>query len=405
MPRADDALPESISRLLVRIPGDHNRKVAARFAHENLVNGRKEGTVLNVLGDVRAFMERLGERRAEHATREDIAAFLASPGRVLGPQRAPRAKPLKDSTRAERARNTRTFFRWLGKPKVVEWVKPNRKHKPSTQPEDLLTRQEITRILEAARTTRDKALLALLAESGFRLGELAALRVSSVTPVGDQQGSIRVSLPAVEGLKTGRRSVRLFDCAGILLIWLQEHPGAVWKDSSDAAVRQRWENAPLFPSWEPNAPLRPGAIYDIVKRSAQRAGIRKKVKPHLFRFGAATHDAKRGMPVAAMVRKYGWTDTSKHALYYSRLAESDVEEWELRQRGLVPLKAEEGSVLVGKPCSRCGHMDRPGARFCARCARPLTHEAEAEAEIQQAEQMRRMIAEEIRKSLQRQRAA
>lgn len=394
-PKVRAALPAEVERALARIENAKNAALIRRYAVEKMVNGAKPGTLQNVVGDLRALAEVMGERAITASTRDDISTFLSLPGQGVGGPRVTnrRAKPLAASTRAKRAFNVRGFYRWLGKPKLVEWVKPKRQSKPSVEAEDLLTRDELAAMMDAARTTRDRAIIALFAESGLRKGELTSLRVGSVQVAPD--GAIRVSLPSADGLKTGRRAVLLFDCAGLVLSWLREHGGREWQETD----KHRWLNAPLFHSWKADEPLKEWAIYNVVKHAAQRAGIRKNVKPHLLRFGAATHDAKRGMPVAAMVKKFGWSDQSRHALYYSRLAASDVEEWERRQRGLAPDAPIDASVIKPVICSRCGYEDRPGARFCGRCARPLSHDAQQEVEAERQDALKRLIAEEIRQAL------
>lgn len=394
-------LPPEAERILATIPNEQNRGTLRRYSAQ-MLSSVKLATVRNVLSDLRDLALSLGETTFEDSGRDEIATFLLQGGRGVGGPRVRRGAPVKyaDSTLSKRKSIVRAFYKWIGKAEEVAWVKPRRKSKPSVQAEDLLTREEVGRMLDAARTTRDKTIIALLAESGFRLGELAALRVGSITATDD--GAIRVTLPEAEGLKTGRRSVLLFDCAGLVLAWLdREHGARAWKTSASAHERAAWEDLPLFHSWDVRKPLRKGAIYDVVKRTAKRAGIKKRVKPHLFRFGAATSLARAQMPVGALAKRMGWSDQSRHVMYYSRLAESDADDWERKRRGLLPADdaAFTGSIVKPIICPRCGFQDRPGARYCGRCARPLSHDAETDAAQRKRDEMKTFIAEEIRRAL------
>ena len=72
-------------------------------------------------------------------------------------------------------------------------------------------------MIEAAEHPRDKALIASLYESGCRVGEIAALRISHIHF--DEYGAYMI----VKG-KTGSRRIRLVFSAPILASWINVHP-------------------------------------------------------------------------------------------------------------------------------------------------------------------------------------
>ncbi|HVL86855.1 MAG TPA: tyrosine-type recombinase/integrase [Candidatus Thermoplasmatota archaeon] len=358
---------------------------------ERLVNGTNPKTVLTQLRALSDLALALENRPLDGASREDMAAVLSQRSYVRPYRFGARPTRIGQNTLAERSRVIKNFYRWLGKPEAVEWLKVRRTRRPRAQSTDILTKEEVERLLNAARTSRDRALLAVLIESGFRESEVCALRVGDLSPM---EGGFRATLPEADGLKTGRRWVPLYDCIKHVQAWLQEHPARPW--SEDEKTRGRWFKAPLFCGWDAEDRLQPRSVYDVVTRTGRRAKLRKHVYPHLLRFGAATHDAKRGMPPAAMNRKFGWSEVSVHALYYARLAAQDVEEWERRQRGLDGTKAPE-SPLAGPTCRRCELLNRAGALFCERCARPLTAEGEREAEERRILDLQAVVAAEVRR--------
>ncbi len=67
----------------------------------------------------------------------------------------------------------KTFFEYFGKKDVISWLKI--KH-PKKLPDEILTEQEIVAMVDAAMILRDKALIAMLFEGGFRIGELMTLK-------------------------------------------------------------------------------------------------------------------------------------------------------------------------------------------------------------------------------------
>jgi len=75
--------------------------------------------------------------------------------------------------------NGSVFYRWLRKcehPEEVSWIRIKVKSAPKL-PEELLTVEEINKLVNAAEHVRDKAFILTLYESGCRIGELLALQI------------------------------------------------------------------------------------------------------------------------------------------------------------------------------------------------------------------------------------
>ncbi|MDG7039449.1 MAG: tyrosine-type recombinase/integrase [Nitrososphaerota archaeon] len=83
---------------------------------------------------------------------------------------------------------------------------------------DMLTDDEIERMIKAAINIRDKAFIAVLAEGGFRIGEILPAKIKDV--VFDERGAII----HVTG-KTGPRIVRLITSAQCFQGELRSTPG------------------------------------------------------------------------------------------------------------------------------------------------------------------------------------
>ena len=77
------------------------------------------------------------------------------------------------------------FFKWLkgskNYPDEVEWIKSTIKETNKIIPEELLTEEEVKRLINAAQHPRNKAMVALLYESGCRVGELLSLQIKHIT--------------------------------------------------------------------------------------------------------------------------------------------------------------------------------------------------------------------------------
>lgn len=166
-------------------------------------------------------------------------------------------------------------------PPEVSWISTEIKRNEQREP-DVLTEEETKELVEAATSTRSKAFIAVIAEGGFRVGEMLSTAVGDV--VFDENG-VRLT---VRG-KTGQRTVRLITSAPLLGFYLQEHP---LKYDPRAAL---WYK---FGKREKVGPLSYGEARNAILKSAMVAGISKRIHPHLFRHSAATRDSSYGLSEA-----------------------------------------------------------------------------------------------------------
>jgi integrase len=172
----------------------------------------------------------------------------------------------------------RIFYRWLRQtedyPPEVKWVKITLKKNNNKLPEEILTKEEVEKLANAADNTRDRAFILTLYESGCRIGELLPIRIKHIQF--DEYGIILI----MNG-KTGSRRVRIIEHAKDLTNWLDIHP---LKNDPEAFVwittgnRNRYEL------------LGYNSIRFIIEKVAKTAGITKRVNPHSFRHARATFE-------------------------------------------------------------------------------------------------------------------
>ena len=125
-------------------------------------------------------------------TEKDITAFLSE---LEQSDYAPH-------TKRDYRITLKKLFCFLGKEELVKNVKQTLKANNRKLPEEILTEDEVIRMIKAADHPRNKAIIALLYEGGLRIGELASLKIKNVQF--DENGaSIKV-----HG-KTGERRVRI----------------------------------------------------------------------------------------------------------------------------------------------------------------------------------------------------
>lgn len=223
-------------------------------------------------------------------------------------------------------------------------------------PEDLLSRDDVNRLIGGAEGTRDKALIATIYESGARRGEIEHCRIKDVVP---NPNGFHMRLDG----KTGQRQVLIHFNQTYLREWLNEHPMA-----NDP-------NMPLFGKFESEKyiALDGKAIYYVIKKTAKKVGINGRCYPHLFRHSIATNMAKT-LSEQQLKARFGWDQASGMTAVYVHLSGKDVDDTLLESYGIIEKKKEDGTKV--NVCVRCGIQVSPGIRFCPNCGQVMTREAE-----------------------------
>jgi site-specific recombinase XerD/ribosomal protein L40E len=246
----------------------------------------------------------------------------------------------------------RAFYRWLRKcdyPEEVSWIKikSSNSHK---LPEELLSFEEVLQMVDAADHVRDKAFILTLYESGCRIGELLCLQIKHV-------GFDNYDAVLLVNGKTGQRRVRVIQSAPKLNQWIENHP---LKNDVDAPLWTTIGTNRRYKVWNY------GTVKEVLKKIARKAGIKKRVYPHLFRHSRATHLANH-LTEAQMKQYFGWVQGSDMASVYVHLSGRDVDNALFKLNGLQfseEEKEEQFKVLV---CPRCKIRNSPDAKFSSNC--------------------------------------
>jgi len=197
------------------------------------------------------------------------------------------------------------FLVFLRKAELLDGVKPAPARDLKVSAADLLTREDLARLLEACPTARGRAFIMTLYESGARIGELLNLRRSDVEL--DAYGVIL----NLDG-KTGRRRVRLVESVAYLKRWLDE----IRNDAPDAVY--------VWFGVSEKEPSQYAATAKFIKTTARKAGLRKKVYPHLFRHSRASELAQK-LKESQLRAFMGWGAASDMPRIYIHLSAQDVD--------------------------------------------------------------------------------
>ncbi|MGB4506976.1 MAG: tyrosine-type recombinase/integrase, partial [Candidatus Methanoculleus thermohydrogenotrophicum] len=180
-------------------------------------------------------------------------------------------KPYKKNTIADYVRFTKRFYLWLVKrgyvdipADIIKEIK-NPQYDTQTKTEDnILTGEEVSRLIEAAKSIKYKALLGVMYEAGLRSGEVASLKWKDVT-FHEWGAKVRTAE------KTGRlRTIPIITYREYLAKWKSSYPGDPTGDNF-VFLTSRGE------------PMQYRGLAKAVSNFAKAAGIKKKITLHTFR--------------------------------------------------------------------------------------------------------------------------
>ena len=162
----------------------------------------------------------------------------------------------------------------------------------------VLSRDEVTRLLNATTSLKHQAALSVAYGAGLRVAEVAALKVSD---------SERMLLRVERG-KGGRyrNAILPADLLTLLRQW--------WKAGRQQGVMlhaQGW----LFPGQNATKPISTRHLHRIVVEAAQAAEITKRVGPHTLRHSFATHLLEDGVDIRVIQALLGHSKLETTALY------------------------------------------------------------------------------------------
>lgn len=323
------------------------------FVRKCRLKDLSELTTANYVSHVHGFLADLGFPDAAGITAEHVEDWYLEKKREV----LPSGKRVSPATLKGYVVSLSVFFKFLKGEEAGKQLVNIRVKVPFTnvKEEELLTRRDIRRMLDAASNERDRALVAVFYSSGARMGELCGLRLKDVH-VSQFGASLRV-----KG-KTGERVIDIFLGMPELQSWLNVHP------------LKHDPNAPLFVTLHPrggtHVSLSPKTIQGFFKRLGSRAGIEdKKLNPHSFRHARAT-DAASMLSVADMNHLFGWRPGSNMSQVYVHSSRERVSNLLAKQEGIEVPDAEPETPLTVQ-CPRCRSVNPAGSVYCNRCSKIL----------------------------------
>ncbi len=296
----------------------------------------------------------------------------------------------KDGKRKEVAQSSlqaykmhlRTFFKWVhyGRdrqkmrkaiyPDVVDWIEIQL-IKKETRPEDLFTEEETFNMINGCDRLRDQLFIALLYDTGGRLGEILDLTEDRVKS--DSYGF----LIHVDG-KTGMRNIRLYMSVPYVKQYLQ------------TPVRGRHLIHTV------HGRMSDSHAENIIKKAAKDAGITRGVYPHLFRHTTATRLASK-LTEPELKAFAGWTPSSQMTGHYVHMNGERIDSRMREIYGMKEAEEDTPSILAPQTCSRCQEINVATKQYCKKCGFNLKDDIpfESEADLMKKESEKQNVKMEL----------
>lgn len=261
---------------------------------------KANGLSNSVVKNAKVVLEQLDEfRPLNECTSDDITSFIVS-----------MQERFKSSTIQVKKINIKQFYKAQGKAELVDHIKI-KKSIHELDSNQLLSIDDVNKLILATVSPRYKALWAILWETGGRISEVLA--IDKTKDLIEHTHGYEVKLYASKTAHTGNgyRRMMLIESAPYIRNYLLE------STSTDSR---------LFPI------VYETSIYAI-KKAGEAIG-RPEIYPHLFRHSKATQLVKDGVQESLIRKQLGWTGDSEMISKYIHLNDDDLIDNQLKLAGI-----------------------------------------------------------------------
>lgn len=367
-------LEKEYDRLTEAPISEADRELITQFAQYR--EGRvSRNTVKQDLGNLRRIADISDHVLVDFNRRSDIDAVMAKL------ERQGVSKPVTKNTYL---RTIRQFFKWLGdEPDYDEygWIENVEDYSTDRdtrrlKTKDYLSEAEVTTLREAATHPREEALIEFLADTGARINLTCNLRRKDVSLSGEHP-TFEPNPNAKDGYKDVEiKRYPIHYSERHLRRWLNKrHP-------------DEHPDAPLFPvkiGYDPadrqNMAMAPRTAGDALNDIAERTEIdRARVNAHAFRHAAVRRmktDPNFDFDWETVKLRTAWSDRSFNEMkrLYGALENDEQLDYFAECAGRES-DSDESATPMFDECPNCGEENRRDARYCDRCGREMSEDAQ-----------------------------
>jgi integrase/recombinase XerD len=264
---------------------EHNQEIVIEYLNDLERIGRRNATILNHMYFLR-FMVKTVKTDIDKLTKKDVNEIQDA----INSLKKDNGKTVSNTTKMHYKLMLQHFLKQYGTSsrngaliKLSKFVIVKAKGK-KLESENLLTEEEVDRIISCSIGIRDKALISFIYELGARIGEVQNCKMKDVK---EHPYGFHITLDG----KTGPRQVVLHKNQAWLKKWLENHPNPddpeapLFTTTREYNETSYGKNKKKYAKEEPRShtPLRAMSISYLLKKAARKAGIKKRVYCHLLR--------------------------------------------------------------------------------------------------------------------------
>ena len=223
-------------------------------------------------------------------------------------EKGPSGRPLSRFSVASYLTSINLFLGWAGREGEIDGKVRAQTPRLPRRLLEVLSREEIDRLENAAKAERDKLIVRVLADSGLRASELLGLRVRDLIQR-DRQYLIMVQGKGAQE--------RLVPMPPATFRRLQRLARARASDDRVFLTLKRRDRIDY-------APLSLAGLQQVLWSLGQLAGIERRVYPHLLRHSFATWALSRGMNPIQLAQILGHSSLRMIQQVYSHLTPGDA---------------------------------------------------------------------------------
>jgi len=380
----ESALKRELKLLESSQISDENKRLIRRYMNHRLARGISFARIEREIASLRLLCEKF-DADLENLDEERVDELLASVEIAYD----------KLNTVNEFKKALKYFLKFRGREDLAGRIKRKEVKDNELTKDDLLTVDEVLKLVSVAMNERDPALIMCHLDLACRPEEVLTLTVGDF--VRDALG-IRVE---IRRSKTFRRSPHLSFSLPYVSRWLNVHP---LKDDPDAPM---WIDLNKFRKGIV-APIDNDAYRRLLVRLFKRAGIkkRKNFTPYNFRHTGITLWSVL-LTEQQLSKRSGHIPGSRHLRRYAKLVDTDTDKKILKELGLISRDEVDADVKRLQPikCGICGEFNEPLRQRCWKCKAaldPTKLVQEFGGEIIEAvmdDSLEKMIEEKVKKML------
>jgi integrase/recombinase XerD len=258
-------------------------------------------------------------------TPEDMRRYIVSlrdrRSRYAGaPQRPQKDGGLSDSTIGGHITALHAFWSWCAREYAIENPMRNiKRFRNRIKPPAAIRASDFMKLFETCEEDeagyRDRALLAMLADSGVRLNGICGLRVTDID----------LSLNRAQVTEKGdkARTVVFTKYTRALI--------ALWLDY------RRINSDYVFTNLMTGEALTPSGVEQVLRRLKKRSGVAGRVNPHSFRHAFAREYIRAGGDAVTLAKLIGHSDVNTTAAYYAIFTTDELAELHEKRSPLLQL--------------------------------------------------------------------